>query len=338
MKNKKSKDADFIELKKSEYKNKNSIFWVIFLMITLLLIIFFLFFNGKFLNDLKNAFVISNQKESSKILEVDYKAKYLDNSEIMDLFKERDFKYQILVKENDDNKEKINNLENKISNLQKKIENLPLQRTINPSEKTEFLFLNKAYLNLLLLKKKLISDDFITEELKFLKSYFLKNETITILLQYFESIDRAPLNNLELTIEFDNLVQQFNSIDSNTTDKVFSDSNWQQAIKSKDSFKKNFMNFINTNFKIKKIDQSKDLSDYTDINNDGKLEIVNSLMDTRTRLLLNDLSGAKTNLEEVSSPLTYELEAILEKINELMIFNENLQKLEEEILASLLKI
>ena len=252
MKNKKSKDADFIELKKSEYKNKNSIFWVIFLMITLLLIIFFLFFNGKFLNDLKNAFVISNQKESSKILEVDYEAKYLDNSEIMDLFKERDFKYQILVKENDDNKEKINNLENKISNLQKKIENLPLKRTINPSEKTEFLFLNKAYLNLLLLKKKLISDDFITEELKFLKSYFLKNETITILLQYFESIDRAPLNNLELTIEFDNLVQQFNSIDSNTTDKVFSDSNWQQAIKSKDSFKKNFMNFINTNFKIKK--------------------------------------------------------------------------------------
>ena len=338
MKNKKSKDADFIELKKSEYKNKNSIFWVIFLMITLLLIIFFLFFNGKFLNDLKNAFVISNQKESSKILEVDYEAKYLDNSEIMDLFKERDFKYQILVKENDDNKEKINNLENKISNLQKKIENLPLQRTINPSEKTEFLFLNKAYLNLLLLKKKLISDDFITEELKFLKSYFLKNETITILLQYFESIDRAPLNNLELTIEFDNLVQQFNSIDSNTTDKVFSDSNWQQAIKSKDSFKKNFMNFINTNFKIKKIDQSKDLSDYTDINNDGKLEIVNSLMDTRTRLLLNDLRGAKTNLEEVSSPLTYELEAILEKINELIIFNENLQKLEEEILASLLKI
>ena len=338
MKNKKSKDADFIELKKSEYKNKNSIFWVIFLMITLLLIIFFLFFNGKFLNDLKNAFVISNQKESSKILEVDYEAKYLDNSEIMDLFKERDLKYQILVKENDDNKEKINNLENKISNLQKKIENLPLKRTINPSEKTEFLFLNKAYLNLLLLKKKLISDDFITKELKFLKSYFLKNETITILLQYFESIDRAPLNNLELTIEFDNLVQQFNSIDSNTTDKVFSDSNWQQAIKSKDSFKKNFMNFINTNFKIKKIDQSKDLSDYTDINNDGKLEIVNSLMDTRTRLLLNDLRGAKTNLEEVSSPLTYELEVILEKINELIIFNENLQKLEEEILASLLKI
>ena len=338
MKNKKSKDADFIELKKSEYKNKNSIFWVIFLMITLLLIIFFLFFNGKFLNDLKNVFVISNQEESSKILEVDYKAKYLDNSEIMDLFKERDLKYQILVKENDDNKEKINNLENKISNLQKKIENLPLQRIINPSEKTEFLFLNKAYLNLLLLKKKLISDDFITEELKFLKSYFLKNETITILLQYFESIDRAPLNNLELTIEFDNLVQQFNSIDSNTTDKVFSDSNWQQAIKSKDSFKKNFMNFINTNFKIKKIDQSKDLSDYTDINNDGKLEIVNSLMDTRTRLLLNDLRGAKTNLEEVSSPLTYELEVILEKINELIIFNENLQKLEEEILESLIKI
>ena len=61
-------------------------------------------------------------------------------------------------------------------------------------------------------------------------------------------------------------------------------------------------------------------------------------MDTRTRLLLNDLSGAKTNLEEVSSPLTYELEVILEKINELIIFNENLQKLEEEILASLLKI
>tara|TARA_B100000989_G_scaffold148086_1_gene110342 strand:- start:1356 stop:2372 length:1017 start_codon:yes stop_codon:yes gene_type:complete len=338
MNNKRSKDADYIELKKSEYKNKKSIFWLILLMVPLLFIIFFLFLDDKFFNGLKNAFFLSKQKESSKISEIDYEAENLDNNEIMGIVKERDLQHQILEKKNDDNKEKINSLENKISNLQKLIENLPLQSSINPSEKTKFLLLNKVYLNLLLLNKKLLSDGFINKELKFLKSYFLKNENITILLQYFESIDRAPLNKVKLIIKLDDLIHQFNSINLNTSDKVFSDSNWQQAIKSKDSFKKNLMNFIDTNFKIKKIDQSKDLNDYANINNDGQFEIVNSLMDTRSRLLLNDLRGAKTNLEEISSPLTYELEMILEKINELIIFNENLQKLEEEILESLIKI
>ena len=48
---------------------------------------------------------------------------------------------------------------------------------------------------------------------------------------------------------------------------------------------------------LRKIDQDADLNDYTDINDDGEIEIVNSLMEKRSKLLLNDLKGAKMSLE-----------------------------------------
>ena len=338
MKNKKSKDAEYIELDKSEYKNKNSIYWVIALIITFALITFYLFKDGKFLNDLKNVFFINNQKESLKIVELGSATEYLNTSEVMDLFQDRDLNYQILDKKNNDNKKKINNLELQITSLQKQFNNLTQQNDFEQSEELELILPNKVYLNLMLLNKKLFSNKPINKELEFLKSYFSENENITALLKYFESIEKVPLNNFELIVELDTLAQKFNLTDLDVSDEVVSNSNWQEAIKSKEGFKKNLMNFIDTNFKIKKIDKDADLNDYTDINNDGRIEIVDSFMQTRSKLLLNDLKGAKINLEEISSPFPYEFEVILQKINELLIFNKNIKKLEEEILISILNI
>ena len=209
---------------------------------------------------------------------------------------------------------------------------------LEQSEESELILPNKAYLNLILLNKKLFSNEPINKELEFLESYFSANENITTLLKYFKSIERVPLNNFELIVELDSLAQKFNLINLDTSDEVFSNSDWQEATKSKEGFKKNLMNFIDTNFKIRLIDQDVDLNDYTDINNDGRIEIVDSFMQTRSKLLLNDLKGAKINLEEISSPFPYEFEVILQKINELLIFNENIKKLEEEILISILNI
>ena len=338
MKNKKSKDAEYIELNKSEYKNKNSIYWLITLIITFALIIFYLFNDGKFINDLKNAFFINNQKKSYEIVKLDSEPEYLTTSKVMDLFQERDFNYQILDKKNDDNKKKINSLDTQINSLKKQFDNLIQQNDFDQSEESELILPNKAYLNLILLNKKLFSNEPINKELEFLESYFSENENITTLLKYFKSIERVPLNNFELIVELDSLAQKFNLINLDKSDEVFSNSNWQEAIKSKEGFKKNLMNFIDTNFKIRLIDQDVDLNDYTDINNNGRIEIVDSLMQTRSKLLLNDLKGAKINLEEISSPFPYEFEVILQKINELLIFNENIKKLEEEILISILNI
>ena len=338
MKNKKSKDAEYIELDKSEYKNKNSIYWVIALIITFALITFYLFKDGKFLNDLKNVFFINNQKESLKIVELGSATEYLNTSEVMDLFQDRDLNYQILDKKNNDNKKKINNLELQITSLQKQFNNLTQQNDFEQSEELELILPNKVYLNLMLLNKKLFSNKPINKELEFLKSYFSENENITALLKYFESIEKVPLNNFELIVELDTLAQKFNLTDLDVSDEVVSNSNWQEAIKSKEGFKKNLMNFIDTNFKIKKIDKDADLNDYTDINNNGKIEIVDFFMETRSKLLSNDLKGAKINLAEISSPFPYELEVILQKINELLIFTENIKKLEEEILISILNI
>ena len=338
MKNKKSKDAEYIELDKSEYKNKNSIYWYIALTITFALIIFYLVKDGKFLNDLKNAFFINNQKESLEIVELDSATEYLSSSEVMDLFQDRDLNYQILDKKNNDNKKKINNLELQITSLQKQFNNLTKQNDFDQSEESELISSNNVYLNLMLLNKKLFSNKPRNKELEFLKSYFSENENITALLKYFESIESVPLNNFELIVELDSLAQKFNLIDLDIPDEVLSNSNWQEAIKSKESFKKNLMNFIDANFKIKKIDQNVDLNDYTDINNAGEIKIVDFFMETRSKLLSNDLKGAKINLAKISSPFPYELEAILQKINELLIFTENIKKLEEEILTSILNI
>ena len=338
MKNKKSKDAEYIELDKSEYKNKNSIYWYIVLTITFALIIFYLVKDGKFLNDLKNAFFINNQKESLEIVELDSATEYLSTSEVMDLFQDRDLNYQILDKKNNDNKKKINNLELQITSLQKQFNNLTKQNDFDQSEESELISSNNVYLNLMLLNKKLFSNKPRNKELEFLKSYFSENENITALLKYFESIESVPLNNFELIVELDSLAQKFNLIDLDIPDEVLSNSNWQEAIKSKESFKKNLMNFIDANFKIKKIDQNVDLNDYTDINNAGEIKIVDFFMETRSKLLSNDLKGAKINLAKISSPFPYELEVILQKINELLIFTENIKKLEEEILTSILNI
>ncbi len=336
MKNKKSKDAEYIELDKSEYKNKNSRYWFIALIITFALIIFYLFKDGKFINDLKYSFFINNQEKSYEIVELDSAPEYLTTSKVMDLFQERDSNYQILDKKNDDNKKKINSLELEINSLKKQFNDLIQQNDFNQSEESELISPNKAYINLILLNKKLFSNEPINKELEFLESYFSENENITTLLKYFKSIERVPLNNFELIVELDSLAQKFNLINLDKSDEVFSNSNWQEAIKSKEGFKKNLMNFIDTNFKIRLINQGVDLNDYTDINNNGRIEIVDSLMQTRSKLLLNDLKGAKINLEEISSPFPYEYEVILQKINELLIFNKNIKKLEEEILISIL--
>ena len=111
MKNKKSKDAEYIELDKSEYQNKKSIYWFITLIITFALIIFYLFKDGKLLNYLNNAFSINNQKESNEITELDSETEYLTTNEVMDLFQERDLNYQIFDEKNNDNESKINSLE-----------------------------------------------------------------------------------------------------------------------------------------------------------------------------------------------------------------------------------
>ena len=338
MKNKKSKDAEYIELDKSEYQNKKSIYWFITLIITFALIIFYLFKDGKLLNDLSNAFSINNQKESGEITELDSETEYLSANEVMDLFQERDLNYQIFDEKNNDNKRKINSLELQITILQKQLKNLTQQNNIEQSEESELILPNKAYLNFMLLNKKLFSNEPKNKELEFLKSYFSENENIFTLLKYFESIERVPLNNFELIVELDNLAQKFDLINLDQSDEVFSNSNWQETLKSKDGFKKNLMNFLDTNFKIRKIDQDADLNDYTDINDDGEIEIVNSLMETRSKLLLNDLKGAKMTLTKINSPFPYELEVILQKINELLIFNENIKKLELEILTGILNI
>ena len=338
MKNKKSKDAEYIELDKSEYKNKNSIYWLITFIITFALITFYLFKDGKFINDLNNAFFINNQKKSYEIVELDSEPEYLTTSKVMDLFQERDFNYQVLDKKNDDNKKKINSLELQINSLKKQFNNLIQQNDFDQSEESELISPNKAYINLILLNKKLFSNEPINKELEFLESYFSENENITTLLEYFKSIERVPLNNFELIVELDSLAQKFNLINLDKSDEIFSNSNWQEAIKSKEGFKKNLMNFIDTNFKIRLINQDVDLNDYTDINSNDRIEIVDSLTQTRSKLLLNDLKGAKINLEEISSPFPYEFEVILQKINELLIFNKNIKKLEEEILISLLNI
>lgn len=338
MKNeKKSKDADFIELEKSEFKNKISIYWKILLIITFLTIVYFFLINGKSFNFLKDVFFINNQSEFSKMTKSSGEIEYLTNSEVQDLFRERDLNYQAIKEQNNDNKNKINDLEIQINNLQKQFNNLSTQNDINFSYESEIELPNKAYLNLLLLKKKLFSNDLINKELEFLKSYFSGNKNIVTLLRFFESIDRVPLNNEGLAAELDSLVQQFNLTSINGSEQIFSDSSWQKVITSKDNFKKNLKNFIDDNFKIRKINQGEDLRDYSDINGDGKIEIANSLMKTKSMLLLNNLEGAKLNIEGISSPLTYDLELFLNKINELLIFNKNFQKLEEEILVSLLK-
>ena len=338
MKNKKSRNAEQIELDKSEYKNKNSRYWLIAFIVTFAIIIFYLFKDGKFINDLKYAFFINNQKRSSENVELDSAPEYLTTSKVMDLFQERDFNYQILDKKNDDNKKKINSLELQINSLKKQFNNLVQQNDFDQSEESELISPNKAYINLILLNKKLFANEPVNKELEFLELYFSENENITTLLKYFKSIERVPLNNFELIVELDSLVQKFNLINLDKSDEVFSNSNWQEAIKSKEGFKKNLMNFIDTNFKIRLINQDVDLNDYTDINNNGRIEIVDSLMQTRSKLLLNDLKGAKINLEEISSPFPYEFEVILQKINELLIFNKNIKKLEEEILISILNI
>ena len=289
------------------------------------MIIFYLLKDGKFINDLKNAFFINNQKKSYEIVKLDSEPEYLTTSKVMDLFQERDLNYQILDNKNDDNKKKINSLELQINSLKKQFDNLIQQNDFDQSEESELILPNKAYLNLILLNKKLFSNEPINKELEFLESYFSENENITTLLKYFKSIERVPLNNFELIVELDSLAQKFNLINLDKSDEIFSNSNWQDAIKSKEGFKKNLMNFIDTNFKIRLIDQDVDLNDYIDINNDGRIEIVDTLMQTRSKLLSNDLKGAKINLEEVSSPFPYEFEVILQKINELLIFNENIK-------------
>ena len=315
MKNKKnSKDADFIELDKSEFKNKNFVYWKIFIIITLLMSVYFLFKDGKLLTSLKDIFFINNNKEFSKAPVLNNKVEYLTDTEIMGLFQERDLDYQIINNQTNDIKEKINSLEIQINNLKKKLKSLPIQKNIDSSYESDLATPTRAYLNLLLLNKKLLSNDLLSKELEFLKSHFSKNKKIIVLLEYIESIEEVPLNNFELITELDSLARKFSFAHSNVSDQILSDSSWQEAIKSKDNFKKNLMNFIDANFKIRKIDQDIDLSYYSDADSDGKIEITNSLIETRSKLLLNDLRGAKTAIEGISSPLTYDLNEFLEKI------------------------
>ena len=106
---------------------------------------------------------------------------------------------------------------------------------------------------------------------------------------------------------------------------------------SKESLETYFKDILNSNFKIKKINQESDLSDYNDSDGDGNFDFKNNLERAKKFLILRDIGSAIIEIESISSPLSNDIEKWINDAKIVKDYNTKFDFLEDKILESLIE-
>ncbi|MDC3090898.1 hypothetical protein OA848_00770 [Rickettsiales bacterium] len=336
--NKETKKADFIDLDKSQFRKKPSIFIFLFFGLFVIVVICSYFLKERYQsfteeiknlkisleesqNNLKNYQTLNvkqeDVKKNSKIADdIFLESSKGSNRDTLDEIKQEFLRIKDTI-ENDFSLEERNKLKSIIQDVTDKQ--------------------NKLY-TFIIFKKKIINDESFEREINSLKDFFLNDEEVFKLLDFFSNTPASK-----------NLVTLYKQLDMVTKGREVQiielsrdgTKNQEETISkrlffSKESIETYFKDILNSNFRIKKINKESDLSDYSDLDNDGIFDFENALDNAKKSLILKDIESAIIEIESISSPLTYGIEKWIIDAQKLQERNIKLDFLEEKILEHLI--
>ena len=365
-----TKNAEFIELDKTQFKkfrwylNK----WFLLFTAIVLVILFILYDKTIKLPSFQNNHFSVNKKQKENYVYDSEKSNKLSKNELIleenlalsDEFSDKELNqnnmdsliyrldqfeknYSLLIKENIN---QINELKNQIEKLNQKLQKSTLQENSNNESSLSYNKKNNIpYIVFLNFKKNLLNGSSVKQELIFLKTNYQNNDEINSLLNFFSALEDYKIVNYNFLLRDINLILENLSLLRNNKEKFyetdFSSSENKinyDIFSSKDNFLNYFYDLFRTNFKIKKVSDEKGLSDYGDNDFDGLSDFRNKINNAKEYIISRDLESAILQIQEINSPISKELENWFESLKELRNIEVKLLNLEDKIFKDLTNI
>ncbi len=365
-----TKNAEFIELDKTQFKkfrwylNK----WFLLFTAIVLVILFILYDKTIKLPSFQNNHFSVNKKQKENYVYDSEKSNKLSKNELIleenlalsDEFSDKELNqnnmdsliyrldqfeknYSLLIKENIN---QINELKNQIEKLNQKLQKSTLQENSNNESSLSYNKKNNIpYIVFLNFKKNLLNGSSVKQELIFLKTNYQNNDEINSLLNFFSALEDYKIVNYNFLLRDINLILENLSLLRNNKEKFyetdFSSSENKinyDIFSSKDNFLNYFRDLFRTNFKIKKVSDEKGLSDYGDNDFDGLSDFRNKINNAKEYIISRDLESAILQIQEINSPISKELENWFESLKELRNIEVKLLNLEDKIFKDLTNI
>lgn len=98
-----------------------------------------------------------------------------------------------------------------------------------------------------------------------------------------------------------------------------------------------FIRVIDSNIRIKKVNDSSSLYDYSDHDNDGLPEYKNKIITARNHLIQMNIDSALEEIDKIESPIGYDLENLRDELAEQSEFKKSLIELEDLIIKTVME-
>lgn len=320
--------ADFIELDKTQFKKKsqNIIFILIFLVLVFLTSTIYLIKEKLEIKTIKQTQqekkIKDKDKERMDFIEepieenvIRNKINTLSLTKQKENFNEQNLNVQLsdIIKKQEDNQFNIKVNQETINQLSSIIEEKVIESNINEYNRIneKIKLKNLQLYNFLLFKKKFFNGESFKDQIEKIESFFSQNESIYEYINFFYKIREKKVVTLKnLHSDLDKMINRNKTLNfdySGSDRKLMSDSSEYSALRK-------FMNqyvytFIDSNLKIKKADDLKNLDSYKDLNNDGIQDFKNVLISVKESLLLGDLRLVIEKIEKINSPISKDLES-----------------------------
>ena len=331
LKNKKTKNAEFIDLKQSEFKKKGSIlkliggFVLFFTIIFLVLKLNHGFFNNnrtptviKKVENLEDEEMIQQRKESSNLIN--------ENSIYSSLKRYTDSQILRIDEQSKSNLEKLNQLEILFIEMNSEINKNTLNNNNQSNNDLVNLLANQnlKLFTFLKFKRKILNNLDYSNELFILKNLYKSESDISKYLIFFEALDTSKYK------KYDELITLLNDeLRSNNVYAIESTSSKQK--KDDLNIKEYFFQIVNSTFKIKKIEENQTLIDYEDNNFDGILDYKYNLNVAKEFLTAKNTQKSLEKINELDSPLSSTLKKWIEYAKLRVEIENSINELEDKV-------
>jgi hypothetical protein len=335
--NKETKKADFIDLDKSQFKKKPSIFIFLFFGLFVIVIISSYFLKERYQNFSNEINTLKASLERNQTNFENYKKLNLKEEEILKAPKLEESP----ILEPPINSNRLNDLERELLKMSRIIESgLSMEERDKIKIRVEDVIhkYNQSYY-FIIFKKKIMGGKAFEKEINSLKDFFSDNTEIIELLNFFSQIShirnyQTLYRDLDLIIEGDKY--QLTRLTNNEINYQ-KESESKKFSFSKESLEAYLKNILNSNFKIKKINYEANLRDYIDSDDDGSFDVNNTLKKAKDFLILRDIESAIMEIKSISSPLSDDIEKWVIDARIVKDYNIKLDFLEDKIFEYLIE-
>lgn len=338
LKDKKTKKAEFIDLKDDEFKKKNNKIKTI-IIIAFLVSLIFLFYNfdlSFFSKNNKNAKPINTYEETQNLDLLEEQVvdiEKINEKDISESLNESDKNSQMLLikKQYETNLMKLNELERLYLDLKNEINNVSNLKENNGNDLVNLLAnQNLKLFTFIQFKRKVINNMDFIEEFSLLKNLYKTNVEVSDLLSFFDSLAR---NNYK---SYDDLIILLDDELSLGKKKILDDKNLDKGNNSfnvRDYLRQMF----NSTFKVKKITEEQTLVDYEDNNFDGIIDFKNKLIQAKEFLIAGKVNISLEKISELNSPYSDTLKKWIDYAELRSEVESKLSKLEERVFSLFLE-